>query len=41
MRDSSLFVTLEAAHDLNHLRRIDCILAQASGGRAAARRSAT
>jgi len=35
------FVTLEAAHDLNHLRQIDRILAQASGGRAAARRRHT
>ena len=35
------FVALEAAHDLNHLRQIDRILAQASGGRAAARRRAT
>ena len=35
------FVTLEAAHDLNHLRQIDRILANVSTGRAAARRSAT
>jgi DinB family protein len=35
------FVALEAAHDLNHLRQIGRILAHASGGRAAARRSAT
>lgn len=34
------FVALEAAHDLNHLRQIDCIIAHASGSRAAKRRSA-
>lgn len=35
------FVALEAAHDLNHLRQIDGILAQARRGRRAPRRSAS
>jgi hypothetical protein len=35
------FIALEAAHDLNHLRQIDRILALASGRPAPARRSAT